>query len=193
MYLQNLFPVAIGNLKNPDHLKIENSLIKECSEIKNKIKKGGNNWDADLYNTFGTFDLNESKKFKNLNKWIFEKVNQYANAIGYVNKNVKCKESWFNYSIKNDYQEKHEHYPYDISAVYYLSVPENSGNIKFYTHEPQGVKENFVKENFYTWTNYYMKPEPGLLLIFKSNLTHGVSKNKSDKPRISLAYNFKVL
>ena len=40
MYLQNLFPVTIGKLKNPNHLKIENSLIKECSEIKNKTKKG---------------------------------------------------------------------------------------------------------------------------------------------------------
>jgi len=193
MHLQNLFPVAIGMSKNSNHSKIENSLIKECLKIKNKIKKGGNNWDADLYNTFGTFDLKESEKFKILNKWVFEKVNQYANAIGYVNKNLEYYESWFNYSIKNDYQEKHEHYPCDISAVYYLSVPENSGNIKFYTHEPKGVKETFIKENFYTWKNYFVKPESGLLLMFKSNLTHGVSKNKSNEPRISLAYNYKIL
>ena len=193
MQIEKFFPVAIGICKNLNQSKIEKSLIKECSEIKSKIKKGGNSWESDLYNTFGTFDLNESTKFKNLNKWIFENVAQYTHTIGYPNTKIKCKESWFNYSIKNDYQEKHEHYPFDISAVYYLSVPENSGNIRFYTHEPQGVKENFIENNIYTWRSYIIKPEPGLLLIFKSNLTHGVTKNKSDKPRISLAYNFKIL
>ena len=64
MHLQTLFPVTIGIFKNNNHLKIENSLVKECKKIKNKIKKGGNNWDADLYNTSGTFDLSESEKFK---------------------------------------------------------------------------------------------------------------------------------
>lgn len=192
MEIQNIFPVSIGVCKNSNHDKIENVLIKECEKIKNKIKKTGNDWDSDIYNTLDTFDLNKNKKFKILNNWIFKNVTEYAQTIGYVNHKIKCQESWFNYSVKNDFQEKHEHYPFDISAVYYLTSPKNSGDIRFYTHEPRGVKENFIAENIYTWRSYILEPNPGLLLIFKSNLVHGVAKNKTDKPRISFAYNFKI-
>lgn len=193
MNLINIFPVSIGMFQNPEHNKIKNSLIKECKKIKSKTKKGGNNWESNLYNTFGNFDLRKNKKFDKVNNWIFENVAKYAHRIGYGDLKIKCEESWFNYSIKDDYQEKHEHYPFDISVVYYLSVPENSGDIRFYTHEPQGVRENFIEDNNYTWRSYIIKPEPGLLLIFKSNLTHGVTQNKSNKTRISFAYNFKIL
>jgi ectoine hydroxylase-related dioxygenase (phytanoyl-CoA dioxygenase family) len=38
-----------------------------------------------------------------------------------------------------------------------------------------------------------MQSKNGLLLIFKSNLIHGAQQNKSNKQKISLALNFKVL
>jgi uncharacterized protein (TIGR02466 family) len=193
MYLEKLFPVTIANFKNPNHSEIQQSLIEECILIKNKIQKGGDDWDSRLYNTNGTFDLNQSEKFKLLNNWVYESVLEYSKTIGYSNTKIKCEQSWFNFYNKNDYQEKHEHYPFDISAVYYLSCSPDSGSIRFYTHEPQGVKENFIKENPYSWRSFIINPQPGQLLVFKSNLTHGVSQNKSNEPRISLAYNFKIL
>tara|TARA_R100001015_G_C4618254_1_gene174720 strand:- start:1071 stop:1652 length:582 start_codon:yes stop_codon:yes gene_type:complete len=193
MNLINIFPVSIGIFQNPEHDKIKNSLIKECKKIKSKTKRGGYNWDTDVYNTFGNFDLRQSKKFDKVNNWIFENVAKYAYRIGYNNLKIKCEESWFNFYNKNDYQEKHEHFPFDISAVYYLTCPKNSGDIKFYTHEPQGVRETFIKDNELSWKSFVVNPCGGRLLVFKSNLTHGVTQNKSSKTKISFAYNFKIL
>lgn len=193
MYVEKLFPVTIANFKNPHHPKIEQSLIQECNQIRNKITKGGSDWDSNLYNTHGTLDLNQNEKFRELNCWVTLQVEEYAKTIGYPNTKVKCGESWFNYYEKNDYQEKHEHYGFDISAVYYLSCPLNSGSIRFYSHEPQGVKENFISKNPYTWRSFIINPQPGQLLVFKSNLTHGVAQSKTEKPKISFAYNYKIL
>jgi len=193
MYVEKLFPVTIANFKNPHHSKIEQSLIQECNQIRNTITKGGSDWDSNLYNTHGTLDLNQNEKFRELNCWVTLHVEEYAKTIGYLNTKVKCGESWFNYYEKNDYQEKHEHYGFDISAVYYLSCPLNSGSIRFYSHEPQGVKENFISENPYTWRSFIINPQPGQLLVFKSNLTHGVAQSKTEKPKISFAYNYKIL
>jgi ectoine hydroxylase-related dioxygenase (phytanoyl-CoA dioxygenase family) len=51
----------------------------------------------------------------------------------------------------------------------------------------------YDKNNPYTWQNFDFTPEPGKLIMFKSDVRHSVGKNKSDETRISLAYNFKVI
>lgn len=193
MKLQSIFPVTIGIAENPDHLLIEKTLIKECFTIKNTIPAGGDRWEGNVYNTNNTYNLTKNKQFNSLHEWIFKNVNDYAYNIGYKNKKIQCLNSWFNIYDKYNYQEKHEHYPSDISAVYYLFSPQNSGNIKFYSHEPNSTKDCYEENNPLTWSTYEMQPRNGLLLIFKSNLIHGVQQNKSNKQKISLALNFKVL
>ena len=192
MQLKNLFPVCIGESVNPSHNIIEKQLINECINLKNNINKGGDNWESNVFNSCGSYNLTNNEKFNDLNKWIFDKVIKYAFNIGYKNNNIKCTSSWFNIYNKHDYQEIHEHYPNDISAVYYLKSLENSGSIVFYTHEPKSTKDSFNIDNEYTWGKYIMNPKSGTLLVFKSNLKHGVQQIKTDNQKISLAYNFKV-
>ncbi|MHA1988947.1 MAG: putative 2OG-Fe(II) oxygenase, partial [Promethearchaeota archaeon] len=62
----------------------------------------------------------------------------------------------------------------------------------FYTHEAKGVKNYFDSENNYTWKTFYVEPEDGMLVIFKANLMHGVTQNKTNKTRVSFAYNYKI-
>ena len=38
-----------------------NLLTKECFNLKKQIKKGGENWKSDVYNTLGTYDLRKNK------------------------------------------------------------------------------------------------------------------------------------
>tara|TARA_R100001509_G_C4849109_1_gene209430 strand:+ start:437 stop:1021 length:585 start_codon:yes stop_codon:yes gene_type:complete len=191
--LHTVFPVTIAAIKNKNHKIFQNNLIKECKKIKKQIKKGGNNWSVSTFNTCGSYNLTKNKNFKNLHDWIFKQVTKYAHQIGYENCKIKCLDSWFNIYNKYEYQERHEHLPNDISAVYYLKTPEKSGNIRFYSHEPSGVKYCYVKNNPLTWKTYWIKSEEGLLLIFKSNLMHEVEQNKSSQQKISMALNFKVL
>jgi len=164
----NIFPVVIGLNKNKDHKLFENKLIKECKTIKNSFKKGGNNWNVSTFNTCGTYDLTKNNK-------------------------TECVASWFNIYKKHDYQERHGHYPNDISAVYYLKTPKDSGNITFYSHEPHGITKPGEVNNPLTWRSYWINPQPGLLLIFKSTLQHEVGQNKSNEEKISMALNFKII
>ena len=54
-------------------------------------------------------------------------------------------------------------------------------------------KSGFDNNNPYTYSHYYMNPEAGTLIMFKSNVKHGVQQNKTNKQKISLAYNFEIL
>ncbi len=188
-----IFPVVIGLNKNKDHKLFENKLIKECKTIKNSFKKGGNIWNVSTFNTCGTYDLTKNNKFDNLHKWIFKQVKDYTLQIGYKNNKTECVASWFNIYKKHDYQERHGHYPNDISAVYYLKTPKDSGNITFYSHEPHGITKPGEVNNPLTWRSYWINPQPGLLLIFKSTLQHEVGQNKSNEEKISMALNFKII
>jgi uncharacterized protein (TIGR02466 family) len=193
MQILTLFPVAIGMVDNPDHKKIKKNIIKESTFIKDKVKKGGEFWGSDVYNTLGTYNIVENDKFNSLHEWLFEKVRDYAITMGYKNKKIQCKDGWINFYKKYDYQDVHDHDTCDISAVYYVSIPKNSGNIMFYTHETRGVANFYDPNNQFTWKTYSIEPREGMLLMFKSNLQHRVDPNKTNQSKITLAYNFKVL
>jgi uncharacterized protein (TIGR02466 family) len=192
MEFHSIFPVIIALSENKNHDLIQNKLIKECKLIKNNFKKGGYNWGVSTFNTCGTYNLTKNKNFNNLHKWIFKEVKDYTYKIGYQNNKIKCTTSWFNIYNKYDYQERHEHSPNDISAIYYLQIPKYSGKIKFYSHEPNGIKYCYAEDNSLTWKSYWINPKPGMLLVFKSNLMHEVEQNKSNEEKISIALNFKI-
>ena len=193
MKICQLFPVTIAMVDNPNHNLIKKNIVKECSLLKKTVKKGGEFWGSDVYNTLDTYNIVDNNKFKLLHEWLFEKIKDYAITIGYKNKQINCKDGWFNFYKKYDYQDVHDHEGNDISAVYYLSVPKNSGNIMFYTHEAKGTYICHDPNNIFTWKTYTIEPKEGMLLMFKSNLQHRVDPNKTNQSKITLAYNFKVL
>lgn len=185
-----IFPTLIHECENKHHDIIKDELINECKNLYREVKKGGNNWQSETFNTNGTYNLFNNKKFNKLNDWVKKQIIEYGNSCGFKNKSIDTSESWFNIYKKHDYQETHFHGFNDISAVYYLSVPKNSGDIVFYSFENNEVKDSFEENNPFTWKTFNIKPKAGKLLIFKSNLKHGVKQSKSNQPKISLAYNF---
>lgn len=84
-------------------------------------------------------------------------------------------EFWFNTSTKGQSTRIHNHHQKSIiSGVYYLEVPKNSANLFF--------KNNKDKLE--------IESKKGRLIFFPSELDHYVLENKSEDPRISLAFNF---
>ena len=91
-----------------------------------------------------------------------------------------------------------------ISGVFYASVPENSGRIGFTTArvnyqsiglEPPKVQipEIFLKNINTPLLNsiYYIQPDDGDLLLFFSDIMHGVETSRADDKdrRISISFN----
>lgn len=103
--------------------------------------------------------------------------------------------NWVNINKKGDYNQKHTHLNTNVflCGVYYVSVPENSGDIKFY--DPRGPYiVGMVDHQYYSdgFTYYKIKPEEGMVIFFPPWLEHDVDTNESDEDRISIAFNIEA-
>ena len=84
-------------------------------------------------------------------------------------------EFWFNIAKPGESTELHNHKAKSsISGVFYLKVPENSGNIIF----TSGKKHKLE-----------IQAKPANIILFPSLLNHYVPKNHSYLDRISLSFN----
>lgn len=84
--------------------------------------------------------------------------------------------SWFNAQGPGQSTSEHTHEELDevLSGVYYVRVPEGSGDILM-RHGPLSMR---------------VSPESGVFLFFPPSLSHRVETNRSGELRLSLAFNF---
>ena len=82
---------------------------------------------------------------------------------------------WFNVMQPGDSTTAHRHDDYDelLSAVYYVKVPENSGEL-------------ILKINNFTT---HVTPREGMMVFFPPDMMHEVTENKSSEMRLSLGIN----
>jgi hypothetical protein len=64
-----------------------------------------------------------------------------------------------------------------LSCVYYIKVPENSGDLIITANNEKTA----------------IKPEEGMFIFFSPNTLHEVSKNESEQSRLSIAFNFGLI
>jgi len=98
-----------------------------------------------------------------------------AEILGIERHKLQCG-FWFNSMNSGDMTIAHTHDDDDelLSGVYYVEVPENSGQLCL------GVAKNQLK----------VTPEAGKMVFFSPNLIHEVSPNLSDRHRLSIGMNF---
>jgi uncharacterized protein (TIGR02466 family) len=110
---------------------------------------------------------------------------------------------WYNVNPKHSSNREHSHHESFLSGVYYIKVPENSGNIMFLRSQSEADRMHFIGEVLFQnnidinsphlFTEYRMVPAEGLLLLFPGHLSHYVEQNNTnelDDRRISLSFNF---
>jgi len=83
---------------------------------------------------------------------------------------------WLNAMAPGQATSKHDHDEDDelLSAVYYIHVPENSGNLIIHDRHCQTE----------------LIPEAGMLVLFSPVVVHSVTTNLSGENRLSMAMNF---
>jgi uncharacterized protein (TIGR02466 family) len=188
------FPTSFYYQKNILSEQDRTKLISYILDIKKNVKKGGNEWLVDTFNSLGTLNVLVDKNFNVLNKRITEQVNKFNNILGsdYVYK--KANEGWFNVYDQNDHQEFHTHPGQTYSVVYYLQVEEDiekrSSIVFKHPYDDMKPLKGNVKLNNLNFQRMNFKPENNSLLIFRSYLQHFVEKHRGHNPRITLAYNF---
>ena len=98
----------------------------------------------------------------------------YLNSL-YYRKTVGLQVSnlWGMMYKKGDYAIVHDHWPALWSGVFYMKVPEKSGELFF----PQ-LKQTIM-------------PNENQLIIFNGSTRHGVKESFSDEKRICVSFNVK--
>ena len=157
---------TIANFPNPEINPELQRLIKVNAN--NKVLGDANRTDF----SFGMEIRDKSSELDYLLSWIESaipqmahifacgKVKDYcADEIGYNAAGFKIREVWGVDYAKDQGVYFHNHFPYCMSFVYYVNVPEGSSPLVFPT------------------SGYKLYPESGKMVIFESRLRHAIPPN----------------
>ena len=122
----------------------------------------------------------------NTKQEIDRKLKEYCEYIDFPFKKDYKIESWFSKFEKGHYAHTHSHGIADISGVYYYKTQDSAGQIFF---EPPAPQFSQTKCYYSKGKSLFQSPDEGKILLFPGWLSHGVTTNVSDTPRISLSFN----
>jgi uncharacterized protein (TIGR02466 family) len=152
--------------------------IYHLTGIPGSIKKSNyGGWQSDVH-------LHENDVFKPL----CNHVNAVCARVFKV-KGARFHQMWACINKKYDQNLIHSHTNrYNLSGVYYLNVPRDSGEIVFRDPRPGA---NHAPNRLFTddCDSEYFMPSDGLTILFPSYLEHFVLPNRSDGDRISMSFN----
>ena len=165
----DLFPQKVMIFTYPINLDL---LIKQIYDIQTKFPNSIKNYPKELmYQTPMNF-LDSSFIFDNLKNFILN--------IALKNYGFKyiLAESWANVCYTYSSSKFHYHRNSDLSGVFYLKTPSNSGELEFHNrHDLPQVAA-------------FKTPETSLFL-FDGKQPHGTTPNLSKSPKICIAFNLK--
>ena len=134
--------------------------------------------------------------FDQLAELIFRAATEFAIERGYdmAKRRLAMTAMWGNVQFENGIHALHHHPNSNMSGVYYVSTPDNSGklrlrdpNILARMAEPPCDRHTMTSAN-----SMELSPKEGRLIIFPSYLEHEVMPHGSVTPRVSVSYNIKI-
>ena len=191
MDVKHWFPTLIGAAEIKDTALLTD-LVSLAKEVKRNFP-ATHDWHCDTYSSFGEFNyFNDPTALKSVEA-VGQLVGEFATKFNAPTQRIECTEAWFNIASPGDYQEFHIHPDNHFSAVLYLKVPPNSGNIVF--QSPLHGNMMRLPVDAQTEANFLScsyRPTEGTVLCFPSSLYHMVERNKSSFERITAAFNFRI-
>ena len=114
----------------------------------------------------------------------FETVHASSNDVS-----LKITQSWLTLSRKGESHHTHTHPNSVVSGVLYINLAQNDG-INFYRNEDNIWYELLrEKETYYNTTSYHVSTKVGDIILFPSNVHHGVKPVTENVERVSLSFN----
>lgn len=129
-------------------------------------------------------------EFLKFQQWISPKINEVIDRWNLTKQPYQVTNSWINRHNAGGWTEEHVHRGCQISIVYYLQVPENSGRIMF--RDPlefhwAGEPSDYRSLPDASW--YPVNVRTGDVLFFPGWLPHKTEKNNSTESRYVLTVN----
>ena len=192
-----LFPSLTHRLEVPEFEKIKEKLIEY---VYNENKK---NQEGVLRSNIGGWhsssDYNRSNNL--ISSTLLPVLKDYFSnrQIFKSNFEMVCNSMWININKKGDSNTLHTHPGGDLSGVFWIKVPKNSGDIVFYNPEEycnyqlDKSYSNIIKNIFNQKNSYSISPQEGKVILFPSHLDHSVEVNNSNEDRISISFNINII
>ena len=201
--LSHFFPLSVYKTKLGLGKSYREQLI---HEVKNDFssknfdhKNNKNAWTGDLY---GFEFLHERNLFEDLFRDISKYVEFYCRKLN-ISENIfdfYYTRSWATVAYEQQDIEMHQHMQSHISAVYYLNVPKDSGNLLL---EPfrgdnqnefipgllrsRNFRDGLIKTSLYLSPGASINVETDDIIIFPSKTRHGTEKSKCQESRMSIS------
>ena len=134
------------------------------------------------------FVLNKPE-FLNLKNIIMKEFNSFNNEYLMYENEFKITTSWFTKTKTGQQSNPHNHRNCMFSGILYIQTSDNSGDIVFNDLTDKRFLLRTKKHNIYNSEQFTFRPKNGMIIIFPSEITHQILKNKSNTDRISLAFN----
>ena len=194
--IYKLFPSPVFSFKLENYQELNMELESYILGLKKKYKDGlkKSNYGGWHSPFFDQKNDNTPKKFSVIIHNLLKKI--FTDEMGwkYNPDKVKITVMWSIINKKGSFNIQHNHPNAYLSAAYYVKVPKNSGNIKFF--DPKEQKNiRYPKIKNYTDISAVITeitPKEGDLLIFPSYLYHSVGENLSEDDRIIISFNVDI-
>ena len=188
MSILEAFSTPLWSTKAPNHEEINKEFINIIPSLRTEDDDGVARSNAGGWHS-KMLDIRTLPVFQKHVKSFLLDVNTDLNIKpGF---NIIIDSLWININGKHNYNRTHTHPNSMISGVYYVNVPEGSGDLVLLDPRPQTTIAPFpvVKKNKYTTFEVRHHPQPGVTIAFPSWTPHYVEANQSDEERISVAFN----
>ena len=198
--LDQFFPIPlfVADIEHTEELNHE--LQQRFTKLAEAHPEGSSgNWGgiANVYASFAVdSQLHRQPFMQSLLKRVQPALNQFSQMVELdtAQAELSIAESWFNISSYGSFQEYHSHAGIGpFCAVYYVDVPDDSGNTVFRASFP-AMRPYYRCTNpnnpFYRYRKTVLS-KPGRFVIFPSWLEHCVTQSQSQQQRITIAFNLK--
>lgn len=102
---------------------------------------------------------------------------------------LKITQSWLTLSRRGESHHPHTHPNSIASGVLYINLAQEDGIYFFRNDEYQWYELMRKTDNYYNTSSHMISTQIGDIVIFPSNVKHGVREVKDDIQRISLSFN----
>ena len=107
---------------------------------------------------------------------------------------IKMGSFWINQNSMSDWNVMHNHLPNNFSGIWYIKAPKDCGRVVFQNGDMLIMNEQnfdyFDDPHFYS--RFFLNVEDNDLVLFPSHMLHFVEPSRTNKDRISLAFNLVI-
>ena len=189
----DIFPISIHQFKINDFDDVKDKLIDYAYNFKKQNLVGVN------HSNIGGWQSPAIPQDSNLHKDDLLKnfLVDCLSDLPFIDRSYTFNfDAWININENGNFNMPHTHPKCHLSGVLWVKIPENSGNIIFispYEHvahvEIDELYSDEFKKSHNSFSNYFLNPTEGYMILFPSHLVHYVDVNKSNEDRISVAFN----